>query len=63
VGREQVEELIADGTAEGGMAPKLRAAGRAAARVASVRIGDLEMLSNSRAGTRIGVPALREATR
>jgi acetylglutamate kinase len=63
VGREQVEELIADGTAEGGMAPKLRAAGRAAARVASVRIGDLEMLSNSLAGTRLGAPAVREATR
>jgi acetylglutamate kinase len=60
---DEVEGLITGGVAQGGMAPKLRAAGRAAATVGSVRIGDLEMLSNSRAGTRIGVPALREATR
>lgn len=50
----EVEALIADGTASGGMAPKLRAAARAAkAGVQDVRIGDLEMLQGA-AGTRIG---------
>jgi hypothetical protein len=39
------------------MAPKLRAAARAATRVRSVRIGGLEMLKNHAAGTRIGAPA------
>ena len=49
-----VEALIADGTAQGGMAPKLRAAARAASEVGTVRIGGLEMLKNHAAGTRIG---------
>ncbi|HET7233517.1 MAG TPA: acetylglutamate kinase [Longimicrobium sp.] len=49
----QVERLIEDGTAQGGMAPKLRAAARAASQVARVRIGGLEMLKDSTAGTRI----------
>ncbi|HEX8903343.1 MAG TPA: acetylglutamate kinase [Longimicrobiaceae bacterium] len=53
VGAGEVEALIADGTAQGGMAPKLRAAARAADRVGSVRIGGLEMLTNHAAGTRI----------
>ncbi|HEX8243136.1 MAG TPA: acetylglutamate kinase [Longimicrobium sp.] len=57
VGAAEVEGLIADGTAQGGMAPKLRAAARAATRVRSVRIGGLEMLKNHAAGTRIGAPA------
>lgn len=50
---DQVERLIDDGTAQGGMAPKLRAAARAADRVGRVRIGGLEMLRDSTAGTRI----------
>jgi acetylglutamate kinase len=50
----EVERLIADGTAQGGMAPKLRAAARAAGSVGRVRIGGLEMLRDSTAGTRIG---------
>jgi acetylglutamate kinase len=50
----EVERLIDDGTAQGGMAPKLRAAARAADRVGRVRIGGLEMLRDSTAGTRIG---------
>ncbi len=49
-----VERLIEDGTAQGGMAPKLRAAARAAGTVARVRIGGPEMLRDSTAGTRIG---------
>jgi acetylglutamate kinase len=48
-----VEELIAAGTADGGMAPKLRAASRAAHGVGAVRIGDLEMLRDRGAGTRV----------
>lgn len=52
-----VEARIADGTASGGMAPKLRAAARAAKAVARVRIGSLDMLGNPAAGTRIR-PAL-----
>lgn len=51
---DQVERLIEDGTAQGGMAPKLRAAARAADRVGRVRIGGVEMLRDSTAGTRIG---------
>lgn len=54
VAAEEVERLIEDGTAQGGMAPKLRAAARAAGTVARVRIGGLEMLKDSTAGTRIG---------
>jgi acetylglutamate kinase len=49
-----VEELIASGVASGGMAPKLRAAARAAAAgVGEVRIGGLELLIGSGAGTRV----------
>ena len=49
----QVEELIADGTASGGMAPKLRAAAHAASNgVADVRIGNLDVLDRG-GGTRI----------
>jgi len=50
----EVERLIEDGTAQGGMAPKLRAAARAAEHAGRVRIGGLEMLNDSSAGTRIG---------
>lgn len=50
----EVEELIASGVASGGMAPKLRAAARAArAGVGEVRIGGLELLGGEGAGTRI----------
>ena len=50
----EVEALIADGVATGGMAPKLRAAARTvAAGVGAVRIGGLEMLADPAAGTRI----------
>ena len=49
-----VEELIASGVASGGMAPKLRAAARAAAAgVGEVRIGGLELLTGTGAGTRV----------
>jgi acetylglutamate kinase len=48
-----VEELIASGVASGGMAPKLRAAARAAAKVGEVRIGGLELLTGEGAGTRV----------
>ena len=49
-----VEELIESGVASGGMAPKLRAAARAAgAGVGEVRIGGLELLDGSVSGTRI----------
>ena len=58
-----VEGMIERGTAAGGMAPKLRAAARAAANVGSVRIGSVEMLQDSAAGTRIGAPAPTEGTR
>ena len=52
--RAEVEELISSGVASGGMAPKLRAAARAArAGVGEVRIGGLELLSGESAGTRI----------
>jgi acetylglutamate kinase len=48
------EALITGGTAGGGMAPKLRAAIRAAeAGVERVRIGDLRMLEEATAGTRV----------
>jgi acetylglutamate kinase len=56
----EVERMIADGTAQGGMAPKLRAAARAAKAVGRVRIGGLEMLKDSGAGTRVGAPGLTE---
>lgn len=55
---EAVEALIADGTASGGMAPKLRAAARAATAAGAVRIGPLEMLTDPGAGTRVNAPAL-----
>lgn len=51
---EGVEELISSGVASGGMAPKLRAAARAArAGVGEVRIGGLELLAGESDGTRI----------
>jgi acetylglutamate kinase len=49
-----VESLIESGVASGGMAPKLRAAARAAGGgVGEVRIGGLQMLRDPGAGTRI----------
>jgi acetylglutamate kinase len=57
---DEVEALIADGTAQGGMAPKLRAAARAAWTVGRVRIGGLEMLDNPGAGTRVCAAAMVE---
>ena len=49
-----IERLIADGTASDGMAAKLRAAKHALSGGAqSVRIGDLRMLSENSAGTRL----------
>lgn len=53
VAADGVEALIAAGTASGGMAPKLRAAARAAASVGRVRIGGVEMLEDNGAGTRV----------
>lgn len=53
IAADRVERLIEDGTAQGGMAPKLRAAARAAGNVGRVRIGGLEMLNDSTAGTRV----------
>lgn len=53
IGAGEVEGMIADGTASGGMAPKLRAAARAAASAGRVRIGGLEMLADGGAGTRV----------
>ena len=51
---DAAEALLASGEAAGGMRPKLRAAMRArAAGVARVRIGDVEMLTDDGAGTRI----------
>ena len=50
-----VEALLESGEAAGGMRPKLRAAMRARAEgVGRVRIGDVGMLTDDRAGTRIG---------
>jgi acetylglutamate kinase len=49
-----LEALIRDGIASGGMIPKLRAGMRAAAAgVTDVRIGDLSLLMDTDAGTRI----------
>ncbi|MBD0319666.1 MAG: acetylglutamate kinase [Gemmatimonadetes bacterium] len=63
IGADEVEALIADGTAAGGMAPKLRAAARAAAAgVGSVRIGGLEMLGDGAAGTRVHAARAEAAT-
>ena len=54
VSTTELESLIAQGVVSGGMIPKLRAGMRAAAaRVPDVRIGDLKMLSDAGAGTRI----------
>jgi acetylglutamate kinase len=53
IGSDDVEALIADGTAQGGMAPKLRAAARAAAGGGTVRIGGIEMLADAAVGTRV----------
>jgi acetylglutamate kinase len=53
-GSDDAESLIASGTAGGGMAPKLRAAARAAqSGVERVRIGGLQMLEDGTAGTRV----------
>ncbi|HEX6588439.1 MAG TPA: acetylglutamate kinase [Longimicrobiales bacterium] len=50
---EETEAAIASGVITGGMAPKVRAAARAAAAgVGDVRIGDLDLLSGG-AGTRV----------
>lgn len=49
---DQAEILIDGGAVAGGMVPKLRAAARAAAHVADVRIGGLALLSGA-AGTRV----------
>ena len=57
VAADAVEGLIARGTASGGMAPKLRAAARAAEKVGAVRIGGPEMLWDTAAGTRVLAPA------
>ncbi len=51
-----VERMVADGTASGGMAPKLRAAARAAGTVGRVRIGGLETLADAAAGTTVEGP-------
>lgn len=63
----ELEALIGEGTASGGMIPKLRAGMRAAdAGVRDVRIGDISLLTDPEAGTRLlgsGVapaPVLRE---
>jgi acetylglutamate kinase len=53
---QHVATLLESGEAAGGMRPKLRAAMRArAAGVGGVRIGALEMLTDSGAGTRIQI--------
>jgi len=55
-----IERLIADGTATDGMAAKLRAAQHALSGGAqSVRIGDLRMLTEPSAGTRLVTSASR----
>jgi acetylglutamate kinase len=57
---ETADALLESGEAAGGMRPKLRAAMRArAAGVARVRIGDVRMLTDDGAGTRI--ETLKEA--
>ncbi|HEU0301429.1 MAG TPA: acetylglutamate kinase [Longimicrobium sp.] len=54
IDRDTAEAMLESGEAAGGMRPKLRAAMRArAAGVARVRIGDLRMLTDDGAGTRI----------
>lgn len=54
VSADEVETLVASGTASAGMVPKLRAAARAAETGVRVRIGGLEMLRDPRCGTRVG---------
>jgi acetylglutamate kinase len=50
----ELDELISTGVASGGMVPKLRAGMRTAGDgVKDVRIGDLSMLSDAEAGTRL----------
>lgn len=53
IDRGEADEMIASGEAAGGMRPKLLAALAAADRVAKVRIGDVTMLTDGSAGTRI----------
>jgi acetylglutamate kinase len=54
VSAEEVESLVSGGVASGGMAPKLRAAARAAAGgVAEVRIGGVGMILGEEEGTRV----------
>ncbi|MBB4637351.1 acetylglutamate kinase [Longimicrobium terrae] len=50
---DEADALLSSGEAAGGMRPKLRAALRAAESVGAVRIGDLEMITDGAAGTRI----------
>lgn len=56
----EVEPLISSGVVTGGMAPKLRAAARAAAAGATIRIGNLAMFADPLAGTRVAARALSE---
>lgn len=54
ISADAVDDLIASGTASGGMSAKLQAARRAlAAGVASVRISDVKALADPSAGTRL----------
>lgn len=54
IGIDHVDDLIASGIARGGMSAKLQAARRAlASGVASVRIADVNALTDSAAGTRL----------
>jgi acetylglutamate kinase len=60
----EIEQMIEGGVATGGMAAKLRAAANAVrAGVRAVRIGDLEMLGDATAGTRLlaAPPAVQPA--
>ena len=60
----EIEQMIEGGVATGGMAAKLRAAANALrAGVRAVRIGDLDMLENATAGTRLlaAPPAVQPA--
>jgi acetylglutamate kinase len=58
----EIADLVASGTVTGGMVAKLRAAAAAlAAGARAVRIGGLELLEASTAGTRILAPAARAA--
>ena len=60
----EIEQMIEGGVATGGMAAKLRAAAQASrAGVRAVRIGDLDMLGDATAGTRLlaAPPAVQPA--